>query len=88
LSKPRLPELPLGDTRANDASRLGHRDVNFAGRGALSTPIFDRSQLAQGNRIAGPAVVEEDASTTIVEPGDILTVNRFGHLVITTGGAA
>jgi len=34
------------------------------------------------NVIAGPAIIEETASTTVVERGDVVTVNAFGHLVM------
>ena len=39
-----------------------------------------------GDRIAGPAVVEEAASVTIVNPGQLLTVDPFGHLIIDAAG--
>jgi N-methylhydantoinase A len=87
LSKPDLPERPAGTSIPGDECRLGRRTVVFSGRGALSTPVFNRKQLLPGNVISGPAVIEEDASTTVVEPGDSVIVNRFGHLVITVGGA-
>ena len=38
--------------------------------------------IAAGDEVRGPAVVEESASTTIVEPGDRVEVNRYGHLVM------
>jgi N-methylhydantoinase A len=56
--------------------------VSFDGRGFVSTPIFDRARLLAGNRLAGPALVEEHASTTVVFPGDALTVDEYGNLVI------
>jgi len=31
---------------------------------------------------AGPALIEEYASTTVVHPGDVVTVDAFGDLVI------
>ena len=41
--------------------------------------------LTAGNRIAGPALIEEYASTTVVHPGDVLEVDAFGDLVIEIG---
>ena len=58
----------------------------FAGHGTLETAIYNRDRLLWGNTIDGPAVIEESASTTVVEPGDSLSVNRFGHLVMSVGG--
>jgi N-methylhydantoinase A len=48
--------------------------------------VFDRTKLLEGNVINGPAIIEEAASTTVVEPGDTVTVNGFGHLIMTLGG--
>ena len=44
------------------------RPVCFDGRG-LDTPIYRRAVLAAGQRVAGPAVIEEVDSTTLVPPG-------------------
>jgi len=41
--------------------------------------------LRAGNRIDGPALVEEHASTTVALPGDRLHVDEFGNLVIEVG---
>ena len=35
------------------------------------------TKLLQGNVINGPAIIEEVASTTVVEPGDTVTVNAY-----------
>jgi N-methylhydantoinase A len=48
----------------------------------VDTPSYDRTSLLAENRIAGPALIEEYASTTVVHPGDVVTVDAFGDLVI------
>jgi N-methylhydantoinase A len=60
-----------------EASRL----VVFPGA-RVNTPIYRRADLTAGHKIAGPAVIEEAASVTIVNPGQILHVDRFGTLHI------
>jgi N-methylhydantoinase A len=50
--------------------------------GALHCPIFDRYRLAPGAEIAGPAIVEEVDSSTLIHPGYCARVNDYGHLVI------
>lgn len=52
---------------------------------AVSTPTFARGELRAGNRIDGPALIEECASTTGVLPGDKLSVDVFGNLMIEVG---
>jgi N-methylhydantoinase A len=83
LTKPRLPEIAAGGETPPASARKGSRTVVFAGHGEQAAAVFERAELRSGNTIQGPAVIEEPAATTIVEPGDSLTVNRFGHLVIT-----
>ena len=50
-----------------------------------SDMTYLRDALKAGNRIEGPALVEEHASTTVVLPGDRLRVDEFGNLVIEVG---
>jgi len=64
----------------------GKRPVYFGGR-FYATPTYRRSALAAGNRIKGPALIEEYASTTVLMPGDAMQVDQFGNLVIAVGGA-
>jgi len=63
----------------------GKRPVYFDGR-FHATPTYRRAALAAGNRINGPALIEEYASTTVLMPGDVLEVDALGNLVIAVGG--
>ena len=47
------------------------------------TPVFDRTALAPGDRIDGPAIICESGATTIVEPGWQAKLSVVGHLVLT-----
>jgi len=44
--------------------------------------LFERSSLAAGTRILGPAVIVEQTATTIVEPGWQAMVDELGNLVL------
>ncbi|WP_254533061.1 hydantoinase/oxoprolinase family protein [Natrinema gelatinilyticum] len=72
-----------GDSgRASDA-RKGTREAYFKRAGGFTeTAIYDRNELAPGAELTGPAVVEEVNSTTVVPPGDTLSVDEYGNLVI------
>ena len=83
LRKPSFERITDGDAVPPAEAHRGSRAVYFAERGGyVDTPTYDRPQLLAGNRIAGPALVEEYASTTAVHPGDVLEVDAFGDLVI------
>jgi N-methylhydantoinase A len=49
---------------------------------ALQTRILWRPSLPQGMCIEGPAIIEEPNATTLIHPGDIVTVTGAGHLLI------
>jgi N-methylhydantoinase A len=87
LTKPVFRQIPKGDAIPPDAARRGERTVIFDAAGTMSAPVYDRAQLLQGNVIAGPAIIEEVASTTVVEPGDTVTVNQYGHLLMELAGS-
>ena len=67
------------------------RDLLFEGKEKFERcTVFRRADLRCGMRLPGPAVVEQDDTTTIIYPGQGGAVDRFGNLVITPGhgGAA
>ncbi len=83
MKKPTLASIDEGGREPPRAARLPSRNVYFSEHGkAVATPIFQREALLAGNVIEGPALIEEHASTTVVLPGDRMTVDRFGNLVI------
>jgi N-methylhydantoinase A/oxoprolinase/acetone carboxylase beta subunit len=48
-----------------------------------STPVYDGERLANGNRIAGPAIVETADTTVVVQPGTKLRVDPLGNFELT-----
>jgi N-methylhydantoinase A len=49
----------------------------------VETRILWRPHLAAGAEIAGPALIEEANSTTLIAPGDRALIDPFGNIVIT-----
>ena len=60
---------------------VGTRPV-FFGAGFVETRLYDREVLRAGDSFAGPAIVSEYSSATILPPGDVLRVDAWGNLVI------
>lgn len=60
---------------------LGRRPVIFENQ-PIETPVYLRSALSSGDRLDGPAVIEEMGATILLYPGDQMRVNEFGHLLI------
>lgn len=87
LEKPVLEKIETGSASPAAAASRGCRPVRFDGA-AVETTLWDRTALVAGNRIAGPALIEEHASTTVLHPQDSLEVDAFGNLLITVGGRA
>ena len=87
LEKPLLEEITRGDATPPSDAHTGNRPARF-GEDALDTATWDRMALIAGNRIEGPALIEEHASTTVLHPGDTCEVDAFGNLVISIGGPA
>src|SRR3954462_12225040 len=85
LPKPELPEADLEGEDAGGAV-VEQGEILFAGE-RRATPIYDRGALAPGNRFAGPAIVTEFDSTTVVLPGYVAEVDRFSNILITPEGA-
>lgn len=79
--KPNLPNLPKAKTEPE--SRCS-RTVYFA-EGEVRAAVFDRSLLRSGHQIAGPALVEEAGSVTVVCPGQLLEVDSLGNLRLSDG---
>jgi N-methylhydantoinase A len=74
------PRLPAGGTDPS-AARTGETKIYVDG-GWTQAQLYDRAALAAGNVVAGPAVITEMDSTTLVLPGYAGTVDEVGSLLI------
>lgn len=71
---------PVDGKPAEDC-RIGTRTV-WAEGAFHEAGLYDRLSLAVGERIAGPAILEQPDTTIFVDPGLAATVDAFGNLVI------
>ncbi|MFY9693400.1 MAG: hydantoinase/oxoprolinase family protein [Xanthobacteraceae bacterium] len=85
MRKPPQSKIARGQKIPPKTAFGGKRRVYYAGR-FHATPTYRRAALLAGNRIKGPALIEEYASTTVLMPGDALDVDQFGNLVIAVAG--
>ena len=80
-----VPDLDSPPAASAAATPAGTRQVGFAGPGGCvlrEAAVWRREELAPGARIAGPAIVEEYASTVVVGEGDVATVGDLGEIIV------
>jgi len=89
ISVPRLtlPEIARG-TGAAGAVKETRPLYDLARHAFADATVYDRAKLGAGDSFAGPAVVEQFDSTTVVLAGQSVTVDAYGNLIIATGAAA
>jgi N-methylhydantoinase A len=82
MEKPTFAALaPNRDAIATPTVRTRH--VFFAGAsGRVATKVFKRAELASGFASAGPALIEEYGSTTVVGPRDRFEIGQLGEIRI------
>jgi N-methylhydantoinase A len=89
MKKPPQEKISRGGRAPAKIAFTGKRKVYFAADGKagrfVDTPTYRRAELRAGNRIGGPALIEEHASTTVLSPGDVMTADDYGNLVIAVG---
>ncbi len=85
MKKPPRHHVDEGAAQPEAAALRGTKPVYFRAGGWADTPVYKRDALRAGNVIAGPALIEEHASTTVVQPGDELRVDGLGNLQIAIG---
>jgi N-methylhydantoinase A len=68
VEKPAAPRIAAGADAG--AARKGFRDAIFAADGrTTSTPVYDGAILGSGAKVPGPAIIEEETTTIVIEPG-------------------
>ncbi len=78
----KVPACRTEQTYAPDP--VGHRNLFDATSARhVSAAVFARAGLAPGARIEGPALIEEDETTSVITSRFVATVDDFGFLVCT-----
>ena len=80
LEKPHVEAQPDGGQDPSPAY-IGSAEVVYL-EGLLITPLYHRELLSTGNRIAGPALVIQMDTTTVVSPGWGGSVDSYGNLIL------
>jgi len=78
-----LQEQPLSsetpDTEAVKTPRKAYfKDLG----GMIEVPIYDGEKLKAGNKVIGPAIIEEPTTNVVITPGSTATVSRYGNYII------
>ena len=85
VARPPLPSVERSTARPEPA---GERRVLLPdGTGARPVAVYRREGLAPGASWAGPAIVEEPSSTTLILEGMTATVDAYGNMILLLGGA-
>ncbi len=81
VAKPPLRRLATkSEKKPPKTALLEKRDVYYEGDGRIATPVFSRAALRAGNRLSGPALVEQYDACTLVAPGWRAGVDEYGNL--------
>jgi len=76
------PAVEAGSADPGDAWK-GFRKVYFEEAGGyIDCDTYERSQLRAGNRITGPAIIEQMDTTTVLPPGEKAEVDEYGTLIV------
>lgn len=79
VSKPAFPCVEKGEA----VEPIALRRTFFRARGDyVDTPVFERARLPAGQKIEGPAIIEEWSTTTLVPPGWTGSIDRSGNLLL------
>ncbi len=81
VPKPNPPKVTAGGGLAGAIK--GHRDMIFSADGvSVSGPVYDGAKIGAGDEVAGPAVIEEETTTIVIEPGWRASLHESGSYVL------
>jgi N-methylhydantoinase A len=77
------PPLEMSEATYSVAEALSKPDHRIYWDGAwIHAPIYRRDALRPGHQFLGPAIVEQEDSTTLVHPGTGALVDRYLNLLL------
>lgn len=81
-----VPSLQLDgvvETSESPPAPKGLRAIHFPGSGFLDSFVYERDDLAAGQMMVGPCLVEEKTSTTVIPPGWGAHIDPYLNIVVT-----
>jgi N-methylhydantoinase A len=71
--------------RKVEQAKLGERKVYFGKeQGVLATQVYNRDLFEPGHQLAGPAIVEQLDTTTVIQPEQEAIVDEYRNIIIRT----
>ncbi|HEX3721646.1 MAG TPA: hydantoinase/oxoprolinase family protein [Nitrolancea sp.] len=84
LERPQTARQPTADGVASEVERVDERMVYFDEyQSRVATSVYRRERLTGGMTIAGPAIIEQSDTTTVVYPAWSARVDQLGNLIMT-----
>ena len=81
LPQPRPTEIPAGGSL--EVAQIDRLPIHFV-EGTQTVPVYDRTKLSAGVTLSGPALVVQLDSTSLINPEQRATCDRFGNLILET----
>ncbi|PIE13971.1 MAG: 5-oxoprolinase [Rhodobacterales bacterium] len=82
VDKPRKMTIAAG--QGAHSALKGTREMVFDADGSITdTPVYDGAKMGAGDKLHGPAVIEEVTTTIVIEPGWSVDLHETGTYVIT-----
>ena len=79
VKKPSFSEASFAGEDASAAIK-GHREVYYGG--IIRVPIYDGNKMGYGNKLSGPAIVEEPFTTILITPDYNLSCDSYSNYLI------
>ncbi len=76
------PAESVTDQPATQPAKPGDHVSMWINNQWQDVPLYERDSLQPGHELSGPAIVVENNSTLVIEPGWQLTLNRYRHLLL------
>jgi N-methylhydantoinase A len=83
VDQPTLPEISV--RTSGSLKPIGSRDVYQTNGKRISYAIYHRDDFCKEDEFEGPAIVNEHTGTTLIHPGDSVTIGSHGEIVISLG---
>ncbi|KHL08249.1 N-methylhydantoinase A [Mumia flava] len=83
IQRPEIRRHEVVDEPGSPEPRTSRPVCFDAETGYVDTPIYDRAALRPGQRVFGPAVIEEFGSTIPLHPGFVARIDPYANVVVT-----